>query len=190
MLANPSCIAVYRLSARVAMPFDLKSRRLRPCWEHHYSNCEITSRPPLGPVVVNPSNGERSISVCGGSFVRCVFMASGPRPQFRLSKGLLVHRIPTYLGITTGLRVGLYRRPYLSPRFTTFRLGDRVVDLHPISHESERYAKDTGSISFHSGLGEILEPGLLQIDEGEGRVVFVLRKIARRTARVVVLQLV
>jgi hypothetical protein len=75
-----------------------------------------------------------------------------------------------------------------SARFTNFhyiQIG-RFYDFHPF--EARSWPR-RGSVTYSSGLQETLEPGSLHIDEGEGRIVFVVRAHLKRSTRVFVLEI-
>ncbi|KAJ7773125.1 hypothetical protein B0H16DRAFT_1765902 [Mycena metata] len=171
LLANPAGITIYNLSEKTLSSVGSHVRRIRPCWEHRYSSTDFLSRPPLGPVLTNPTDGEKD------------------RIRFRIAERTLIDRIPVYLGIAAGSRVGLYRRPWTSQVFTTFRLPGGSKDLHPFSYDVVGRRDDRGSIAYAAGMQETLEVNTLYIDEVEGRIVFMLRTHGRRSAKAVILEL-
>ncbi|KAJ7806012.1 hypothetical protein B0H13DRAFT_1929843 [Mycena leptocephala] len=171
LLANPAGLAVYRLSERTLA--SRTTRRIRACWEHQYPSYDLLPRPPLGPIVVDRANSQISITICSGNFIRRLFMTTEQRPQFRLSKQPLVER-PVYLGIIGGFRTGIYRQPYWTTGFTTFQLVDATADLHPLASQSDPLSA-RGSVAYHLGDHDFIEPTSLKLDEGEGRIMFVQR---------------
>ncbi|KAJ7039715.1 hypothetical protein C8F04DRAFT_1178435 [Mycena alexandri] len=190
LLANPTGITIYNLSEKTLASVGSHVRRIRPCWEHRYGSTDFLSRPPLGPVLTNPADGGKSVSVCGGTYLRCVYMAPVKgNKRFRIAERTLIDRVPVYLGIAAGSRVGLYRRPWTSQVFTTFRLPGGSPDLHPFSYEVAGRRDDKGSIAYAVGMQETLEPNTLHVDEVEGRIVFMLRMHGRRSAKAVILEL-
>ncbi|KAJ7668889.1 hypothetical protein B0H17DRAFT_1142357 [Mycena rosella] len=170
----------YRLSMCVGESVHPLSR-----WSY-----EILTRPPLSQILTNPITGGKSISICGGHCIRCLFMMDDLRPQFRLAKRSLINCIPVFLGITAGTNIGLYRHPYASPTFVSFSPGDDMSDFHLVSHIADQDSNCKGSICYTTGSQEFLGPDSLFIEEGEGRVIFILRRHAKQIARVVVLELV
>ncbi|KAJ7029030.1 hypothetical protein C8F04DRAFT_47963 [Mycena alexandri] len=187
LLAGPVGVAVYKLSDR-AKPSTGFPRRLKPCWQQRYDDYEFVSRPPLGPIVEHHRTGDKSIAVCSGTFLRRIFMSNDRRARFRLSVHSLVDPVPVYLGMTGGNRIGLYRRPYSSSMFTTFGMGN-VPDSHPLTEARAVRGEDRGSVVYRAGLQDVLEPGSLSIDEGEGRIAFMLRSHTRRLSKVVILEI-
>ncbi|KAJ7154311.1 hypothetical protein C8R43DRAFT_949960 [Mycena crocata] len=194
MLANPAGMAVYCLEdLQDSEDVDrVKFRHIRSCWQHLHLTSDVMSRPPLGPLLIDPSTGEMSQSICGGNFIRTLYVAPGKPYRFRLSKTMLIDRLPVYLGIAAGTRIGVYRRPYSSPTFTTFPLSSGGSDMHPFSSRPECLRRVKGSIFYRCSLQDMLEPGSLAVDEGEGRIMFMLhsRSNPRRPTRAVIIELV
>ncbi|KAJ7040608.1 hypothetical protein C8F04DRAFT_1177946 [Mycena alexandri] len=181
LLANPTGITIYNLSEKTLASVGSHVRRIRPCWEHRYGSTDFLSRPPLGPVLTNPADGGKSVSVCGGTYLRCVYMAPVKgNKRFRIAERTLIDCIPVYLGIAAGSRVGLYRRPWTSQVFTTFRLPGGSPDLHPFSYEVAGRRDDKGSIAYAAGMQETLEPNTLHVDEVEGCITY---KLSARVSR-------
>ncbi|KAJ7178770.1 kinase-like domain-containing protein [Mycena crocata] len=147
LIANPTGLTVFRLSDRTLNSIGKSVRWIRPCWEHCYNTSDLLSRPPLGPILANTVSGEKSVTVCGGSSIRCVFMAGGSRPQFRVAKQALNDRATVYLGVTSGCRIGMFRPSSSSLVFSTFRLGDSAVDLHPLFYGQKEQAGDKGTVT-------------------------------------------
>ncbi|KAJ6510105.1 hypothetical protein C8R47DRAFT_1065317 [Mycena vitilis] len=194
LIANAAGIKVYRLSTRTLAHKDPRPRRIRPCWEHTYGGYEILSRPPLGQVIVD-HNRQTSVSICGSHHICRLSMTDQSQPRFRLLERTCGQRVMFSLGgIAAGLRVGVYRRPYSVPGFATFPLVDTTADFHPFGLTSTSFISrsdgvDRGSVTYALEENDILEPGSLNVDEGEGRLVFLLRSHKRRGVKVVVIRL-
>ncbi|KAJ7031549.1 armadillo-type protein [Mycena alexandri] len=75
------------------------------------------------------------------------------------------------------------------------RLPLRVVVVHlvryshPLTEARAVRGEDRGSVVYQAGLQDVLEPGSLSIDEGEGRITFMLRSHTRRLSNVVILEI-
>ncbi|KAJ7024481.1 armadillo-type protein [Mycena alexandri] len=75
------------------------------------------------------------------------------------------------------------------------RLPLRVVVVHlvryshPLTEARAVRGEDRGSVVYRAGLQDVLEPGSLSIDEGEGRITFMLRSHTRRLSNVVILEI-
>ncbi|KAJ7018555.1 hypothetical protein C8F04DRAFT_1327384 [Mycena alexandri] len=188
LLAGPIGVAVYKLFPRILASTSADPKRIKHCWEHRYAAWELVTRPNLGPVTFHPRTGHRSIAVCSGSFLRRVFMSNADRARFRLSSRPLINPVPVHLGVASGPQIGLYRRPYTSPTFTTFRMGG-LIDSHPLSEGKTAQVGDRGGVIYRVALDEVLEPGSLHIDEGEGRILFMLGSRARHFLKAVVLEI-
>ncbi|KAJ6579168.1 hypothetical protein DFH09DRAFT_1077462 [Mycena vulgaris] len=190
LVAGPRGLAVYKLPARAIVGTGEVSYRVRPLWRHPYPEEDTVSRPPLGPIraVVDGIN----ISVSSGNYLRSltVILGSGSKDQFIVTERRLVERLPVYLGIASGYRVGVYRRPYSIPDFTTFSLEGRPAESHPFFYADDHLLHGKGSVAYRAGLLETMEPGSLQVDEDQGRLIFMLRSHSKPSAKVVVLELV
>ncbi|KAJ7739530.1 hypothetical protein B0H16DRAFT_1465187 [Mycena metata] len=170
LFANDVGLSVYRLSMRKEMHSGVP-RRITPCWSYKYARFDYLSRPPVGPVVFDCTTGDKSVAICGGKFLRRLVMTAHRPSRFLLSEVDLVAHVPVYLGITAGLRLGLCHIPFHSPTFRTFQLFGGRVDDHPFS---SRHSTDGGSLAYRLVSG-IVEPRSVDMDEGEGRLVFLLR---------------
>lgn len=116
IVAGPSGIEVYDVPDEAFEDHEKRTWWVRSSWRYDYKEREALSSPPMGPFV-NHDDGTSSITIACGNYLRCVsFSPEG----FRITKRRLVDRLPVYLAITSGFRVGLYRRPYSMPCFTTF----------------------------------------------------------------------
>jgi hypothetical protein len=73
--------------------------------------------------------------------------------------------------------------------FTTFRLTPTGSDFLPLSYGLVRHSQEKGTIFYLTGLDEALEVGSLHVDEGEGRVLFMLHTHTRCSVKLVVLEL-
>jgi hypothetical protein len=135
-----------------------------------YKTTEMFSPPPLGPVSVSPVDGSMTITVCGGNFVQSLTVTPRYDTQAALRGGQNIcwSTVPVYLGIATGFRFGVYRRPYSSPMFTMFRLTPTGSDFLPLSYGLVCRSREKGTIFYLTGLDEALKVGALHVDEGEG----------------------
>ncbi|KAJ7603533.1 hypothetical protein DFH06DRAFT_1151806 [Mycena polygramma] len=167
LLANPAGIAVYKFSERTLASKAPSLRRIRPCWEYRYQYLERIIKPPLGPVLIDNELGYKSVSRS------------------------LVDGFLAYMELAAGVHVGIYRGPNPATpyTFTTFPLsaGEDLKPLGAIPYPRGRY---TGSVSHVTDGQEVMEPDSLNIDEGEGRIVFMTRSHARHSPKAVVLELV
>ncbi|KAJ7186938.1 hypothetical protein C8R46DRAFT_1024909 [Mycena filopes] len=156
----------------------LVSTQATVCVGAQYKTYEALSRPPLGAVFVDPTSGQRTISICGGNYLRRLSMSTENPPQFHLFELSLIERMPMFLGIAVGQRIGLYHQRHHLPTLTTFNLVDNALDAHPLvsKHPSRQFRPwiDKSSVTFVLGEYEKIEHGSLNVDEGEGRVIFVV----------------
>ncbi|KAJ7490401.1 hypothetical protein B0H11DRAFT_1912368 [Mycena galericulata] len=185
LVAGPSGVSVYQIPVEA---FELEEKRTwwtPVTWCHDFEDREALSSPPLGPRL--DGEDSTSISIVSGNYIRRVTVTG---PSFRISQRGLVERVPMYLGIASGFHVGVYRRPYLMPSFTTFLLAENEESFHPFLHDTDYSVGRKGSVRYRHAVVESLEPASLQIDEGQGLIMFVLRTHAEGTAKVVILELV
>ncbi|KAJ7739529.1 hypothetical protein B0H16DRAFT_1465186 [Mycena metata] len=171
LLANVTGLAVYSCSRCTSRCRFADHDEIRPCWSHRYAVFDLVVRPPLSTVLVDASNGELTISICGGNFLRRLVMTEGTRPAFRLAQKDLMKRVPRDWAVVGGLRFGAYHVRPGSSFLSIFRVldgGDRVGDLHPFSIKLD--SKAAYSIAY--SVEGAIEPGTFNIDEGEGRLVF------------------
>ncbi|KAJ7783147.1 hypothetical protein B0H16DRAFT_1495569 [Mycena metata] len=185
LLANPTGITVYRFSERTLTHAGVHPKRIRPCWRHRYDTTEVLARPPIGPVLVTSGN-ERCVTVCGGRDIWRVFMADENPPRFRIVKIPLMLNFPRSFTITIGRQMGLCNQSFLPLCFLAFSLADDTSDSHPLGCLSptagrvlSRRIEGQGVISFALEKYDTIDPGSMSIDEGEGRVVLVVRSHAR-----------
>ncbi|KAJ6562847.1 hypothetical protein DFH09DRAFT_1315912 [Mycena vulgaris] len=190
LVAGPRGLAIYKLPARAITSAGTTSYRVRALWRHPYPEEDTVSRPPLGPI--RGIVGGINISVSSGNYLRSVTVipGSGSKDQFTVTKHRLVERLPVYLGIASGYRVGVYRRPYSIPDFTTFSLEGRPAEAHPFFYADDHSAHGKGSVAYRAGPLETMEPGSLQVDEDQGRLIFMIRSHSKPSAKVVILELV
>ncbi|KAJ6598366.1 hypothetical protein DFH09DRAFT_1304157 [Mycena vulgaris] len=189
LLAGPKGIAIYKLPARAIAAGGSISYRVRALWRYSYDEEDTLSWPPLGPIRRN-CGGKFTISVSGGNYLRCVYEVPGPgsKSHFIVKERRLIDRLPVYLGIAAGYQVGVYRRPYSMPAFTSFSLDGQPTELHPVFYANDRIVARTGSIVYRAGVLETLEPGTLQVYEDQGRILFILRSHVKPSAKVVVIE--
>ncbi|KAJ7783148.1 hypothetical protein B0H16DRAFT_1495573 [Mycena metata] len=186
LFAGPHGVAVYKLSQTNFKANESIPIHVRPCWQHEYSEYEVVYRPILGHVFFDPVKRHRTVSLCSGAYLRRVIMM--PNDEFRLTESVLVEGIPlNWGGLAAGLHVGVYHRPLGSPAFRTFRMTDNAVDVHPFTSTLSVNRSDGGSVSHR--IKGVPVPGTLLMDEGEGRIMFMLR-ISSRRASIVVLEFV
>ncbi|KAJ6510104.1 hypothetical protein C8R47DRAFT_1065316 [Mycena vitilis] len=180
LLANPSGIAVFKLSADVPTTEPVKA-----CWRRRYMSRDVLPRPLLTPASADCVNGRISMSICSRNFLRHFSMTIEDNPRFTLSERPLFTR-PAYLSVTGACHVGVYRRHY-SAGFTTFALTD--TDLHPFAAAA---TSEVGSVVHRLDEGDAIQPSSISMDEGAGRIAFLQltpRILGGEAARVVVLEL-
>ncbi|KAJ6464318.1 hypothetical protein DFH09DRAFT_1113079 [Mycena vulgaris] len=191
LFAGPGGVSIFELPAE-ALASTVSSTRSWPAtsiWSPKMPR-EALSCPPLGPVTY--SGGIASISVASGNFLQCVKFNPTDPTRNSVTRRPIVDKLPVYLGITAGFRVGAYRRPYALPSFTTFSIAPDKEELHPLLYATDYSIKSRGSVVYRYSILDSLEPGSLQIDEGQGLLMFILRThgFGREAARVIVLELV
>jgi hypothetical protein len=103
----------------------------------------------------------------------------------------VLERLPSYIGMTSGFRTGVLRRP-LVPRFwfTTFALSNDPQDFHPFLYSTGPYIDVKGSVVYHADSVNRVEAGSVHMDEDEGRLIFIQRCSATVSQVLVVLELV
>ncbi|KAJ7683377.1 hypothetical protein B0H17DRAFT_1227875 [Mycena rosella] len=187
LVAGRSGISVFEIPEEAYTRAQGLTWWVLPLWDTIFWERDALASPQLGPLL-DGGDGTISLSVPGRSYIR--FLSIPPHTNnFRITERLLVDLVPPCLGMASGFRVGVYRRPYSMPSFTTFFLGENPQQLHPFSC-AEGSARMTGSIQYRHRPPESVEPQSLQMDEGQGLVMFVVRTQSRSTAKVVILELV
>ncbi|KAJ7730540.1 hypothetical protein B0H16DRAFT_1469513 [Mycena metata] len=183
LLASQITLAIYKLSRRAVSPGGSPGppKPRNPSWMRYYNHYEFLSPPAISPVSISSVTSCRRISVCCGSSLRSVSMSSDTRPRVQLSRWPLIDPIPVSLVVSTGVRAGVYCRPQSaqlfcsSHTFTTFRM-DNFTDQHPFATgpwPETRDSKLRGSFMYESESPSQLKS--LHMDEGEGRIMFMLR---------------
>ncbi|KAJ7665237.1 hypothetical protein DFH06DRAFT_1323633 [Mycena polygramma] len=172
VLAGPRGIIIYRMGLS---PPDRALPRLRPMWTHFYRTPDILARPPIG-AFQNSADGKVSFTVFSGGYLRFVATAPERKRAFAVT-AQRIDKTPVYFGVTSGFRVGIYRRPYSTPMITTFSLRGEQAELHPFYYSVEHPPPSKGSIIY-------------RLDEEQGRVLFLVRSHSRPYCNVVVLDLV
>jgi hypothetical protein len=76
------------------------------------------------------------------------------------------------------------------PLFTTFWMRETTSEFHLFSYKSDHVVAEKGSVAFRPALHDVLEYNTLQINEGMGRIMFVLRSHVKPTMKLVVVELV
>ncbi|KAJ7603532.1 hypothetical protein DFH06DRAFT_1151805 [Mycena polygramma] len=188
LLAGPRGVAVYTLTGCAVPASDLANpSSIGPCWKHSYRAYDPIWRPPLGPVVVDHARGRRSIMICTARSIRRVFVTDEPRPRFSMCESPLPQPIPIYSGLVAHHRIGLHRGPRTAPHsFITFQLG-LDEDLLPFECRS---SSRRGLVTYRTrDPREAIDRTSMNIDEGEGRIVFMTRTRTRRGPSVVILEL-
>ncbi|KAJ7214267.1 hypothetical protein C8J57DRAFT_1255770 [Mycena rebaudengoi] len=102
----------------------------------------------------------------------------GSTARVRVSTRHLVDRVPVQISMVAGFNIGIYRRSYSMPLFTTFWMRETVSEFHPFSYKSDHVVAEKGSVAFRPALHDVLEYNTLQIDEAVAyleRCVFDLR---------------
>ncbi|KAJ6507216.1 hypothetical protein C8R47DRAFT_1209149 [Mycena vitilis] len=189
VLASRRGLVVYRLSTAALQSPGICAPWLRPVWTHIYSEPDILPRPPLGPVLTR-TDGAISFSISSGAYLRCVLMTPGRPNSYAVTEKRLVDKVPVYFGISTGFRVGVYRRPCSTPAFITFSITSRKASMHPFFYEGDHRASAKGSVIFQFDVMDSLEAGTLQVDEEQGRILFLVRSHAKPVAKIIILELV
>ncbi|KAJ6507215.1 hypothetical protein C8R47DRAFT_1209148 [Mycena vitilis] len=186
VLVGPRGLAIYRLSAAALHSPGVCIPWLRPVWTHFYSEPDILSHPPLGPILIR-TGGATSFSISGGAYLRCVLKTPGKADDYAVLQKRLAEKVPLYFGFSTGSSIGVYRRPLSAPSFTTF---SRKESMHPFFYEGDHRASAKGSVIFQFDVMDSLEVGALQVDEEQGRIMFLVRSHAKPVAKIIILELV
>ncbi|KAJ7783146.1 hypothetical protein B0H16DRAFT_1495568 [Mycena metata] len=150
-------------------------RRVRPTWIHWYETNEFLYRPPLGPVRIEPITGELSVTICSGRYLRRVFMSREEPRQFRVSKREILARLPEGWEVAGGFGVGVYHIPGTSYPLSVFSFfnASEAVSSHPFRLRLRGGPQGCGSLL--RSLEGVMEPGTLDVDEGEGRLAYLMQ---------------
>ncbi|KAJ7815293.1 hypothetical protein B0H13DRAFT_1924263 [Mycena leptocephala] len=165
---------------------------LCPVWTYLFTQgFPVPVQPQLAPIVT-ASDGSKSLFACCGGYQRCLFMSKpGQIRSYMVTEKCVLERLPSYIGMTSGFRTGVLRRP-LVPRFwfTTFALSNDPQDFHPFLYSTGPYIDVKGSVVYHADSVNRVEAGSVHMDEDEGRLIFIQRCSATVSQVLVVLELV
>ncbi|KAJ7806008.1 hypothetical protein B0H13DRAFT_1929839 [Mycena leptocephala] len=168
LLATYVGIAVFNIADHI--PATSPMQPVQACWEHQYAFPDINPRPLLGPVVPDPSNRHLTVSILGGNGIHRLSMTIGLQPSFILSESTIFGP-RVHFNLATGLHVGIYRRASTRNGFATFPIHE--THLHPLA-ESDLNSMGRGLVKYPWGPDDTIES--VDVDEGEGRLVFIQRK--------------
>ncbi|KAJ6507213.1 hypothetical protein C8R47DRAFT_1209146 [Mycena vitilis] len=193
LLVDPAGLAIYRLSTAALQSPGACIPCLRSVWTHEYSDPDVLSSPSLGPILTR-SDGALSVSICSGVYLRCVLMTPGRPHLYTVTKKRLVSQVPAQFDVSTGFRIGVYRRPYTSAEtFSIFNTSSVVSEkgsLHPFFYEHDNPPNAKGRVVFSPRGNDTLKYLTLQVDEEQGRLMFIVRSYAKRSAKIIVVELV
>ncbi|KAJ6507244.1 hypothetical protein C8R47DRAFT_1209169 [Mycena vitilis] len=196
LLVGPRRIHLYRLSTAASSSSLPHGGSITRIGSFPYPIPDNFRCPSLGPIVAG-IDGTISFSVCTGEYLQCVSItpvqtASGILGSDFVTKRL-ADELPVDFGVSTGFRVSVFRLPpSSSPMFTTFTLPSVLEEdsLHPFFYEGDHRGSVKGSVVFVPSEDEFLEVGTLQVDEGQGQIMFIVRSYSEPFTKIIVLDLV
>jgi hypothetical protein len=89
---------------------------LCPVWTYLFTQgFPVPAQPQLAPIVT-ASDGSKSLLACCGGYRRCRFMSKpGQIRSYMVTEKCVLEHLPSYIGMTSGFRTGVFRRPHLVP---------------------------------------------------------------------------
>ncbi|KAJ6507238.1 hypothetical protein C8R47DRAFT_1209164 [Mycena vitilis] len=198
LLICPTRVAVYNLSIAASKSPSVDVPWCRPLWAYNYSQPDILTRPIVGPIIAR-TDGTIWFSISSGAYLRCVLItpseASGGPDSYAVIEKRLAYEVPYQLGISIGCRIGVFGRPYISSTafttFTTSSMFDEKDSLHPFFYRGDHPTNAKGSVVFAPGTKELLDVDSLQVDEDQGRIMFLVHShVSNPVSKLIVLELV
>ncbi|KAJ6507212.1 hypothetical protein C8R47DRAFT_1209145 [Mycena vitilis] len=197
LLVSPRRIEVHTLSTAASFQSHGGCTVGLCCtFSHDYSNPDILSRPPLGPILTR-TDGAISFSTSSGAHMRSFFMTPVKTPgrpdSYTVIEKRVSDEVPVHFGVSTGFRIAVFRLPYsTSPAFTTFTtwpVPNGKDSLYPFFYEGDHPKRAKGSVVFVPGANDVFVFGTLRVDEEQGRIMFIVQSFSDLTAKIIVLEL-
>ncbi|KAJ6507246.1 hypothetical protein C8R47DRAFT_1066127 [Mycena vitilis] len=192
LLVTPLRIELYRWST-ASSSSQLPGGSLSRIGSFPYSAPRNFQCPPLGPIVTR-IDGTISFSICTGKYLQRVSITPAETPLTKPGCAFISKRLaddlPVDFSVSSGLRIGVFRLPSSSTIFTTSSVLDEEESLLPFFYPGDHRARVMGSVVFMLGEKEYLETDTLQVDEEQGRVMFMVRSRTEAISNVIVLELV
>lgn len=191
VIAAPQAITVFRFSADAVRSAGSSAFPVDSAWTYLRRGVDSVPYPLVGPIVPG-DGGSYSFDVCFGG-VRCLVSVSVVRDggvSYVASERRIIHSPAVAFGVSRGFRVGVLRRSFTNPMLRTFSLAVSRYEVLPLFYAADCSIGTQGSVPYCLHWQERLQPGSLQVDEEQGRILFVVRYPTSSMDKLVILELV